>query len=319
MFQFVFWLKAIAAVFITNAHYADIWPISSLAFGGHLGNCIYFFLSGFCLYSIKDSFPRWFAKRIIRIYPALWIAATVDFLVGKNSADSVIALIHCYIYPTWYHFVGSIMLLYIFFYVIRFVGIKLKIDIRWFMLAIFVGFIILYIFCFDHSSYHIDEISEKWVRFQFAESMLLGALLREKYDVIKKEISFFNICSFLLLLVCYFVGKKAFSHFEELSAFQCFLPMILVLLIASMTVLCIKLEKNGFFASINRNLSRVVVFLSGITLEIYLVQYLVIMKLANIIFPVNFILVTSIIILYAWVLHKCSGFIQKKCSKLFGL
>lgn len=33
MFQFVYWLKAFAAIFITNAHYADIWPVPSLAFG----------------------------------------------------------------------------------------------------------------------------------------------------------------------------------------------------------------------------------------------------------------------------------------------
>lgn len=71
MFQFVYWLKAFAAILITNSHYADIWPVSRLAMGGHLGNCLYFFVSGFCLYSIRNSFPGWYAKRIVRIYPAL--------------------------------------------------------------------------------------------------------------------------------------------------------------------------------------------------------------------------------------------------------
>ena len=66
MFQFVYWLRALAAILITNSHYADIWPASAMAFGGHYGNCIYFFLSGFCLYNIGKSFPKWYAKRIVR-------------------------------------------------------------------------------------------------------------------------------------------------------------------------------------------------------------------------------------------------------------
>lgn len=96
MFQFVYWLRAIAAVMITNSHYADIWPISAMAFGGHFGNCIYFFLSGFCLYNIQESFPRWYAKRIIRIYPALWIVAAVKggiFAKAGNAIQGIVTFI----------------------------------------------------------------------------------------------------------------------------------------------------------------------------------------------------------------------------------
>lgn len=109
MFQFVYWLKAFAAILITNSHYADIWPVSKLAMGGHLGNCLYFFVSGFCLYSIRNSFPGWYAKRIVRIYPALWIVAAINLLVGFWRADSPMAYIHYLIYPTWYHFIASIL------------------------------------------------------------------------------------------------------------------------------------------------------------------------------------------------------------------
>ena len=116
MFQFVYWLKAFAAILITNSHYADIWPVSRLAMGGHLGNCLYFFVSGFCLYSIRNSFPGWYAKRIVRIYPALWIVAGINLLVGFWRADGPMAYIHYLIYPTWYHFIASILVLYIVYY-----------------------------------------------------------------------------------------------------------------------------------------------------------------------------------------------------------
>lgn len=119
MFQFVYWLRALAAILITNSHYADIWPASAMAFGGHYGNCIYFFLSGFCLYNIGKSFPKWYAKRIVRVYPALWIVAVVNLAVKFWSADGIMAYIHCLIYPTWYHFISSIMILYLIYYIIR--------------------------------------------------------------------------------------------------------------------------------------------------------------------------------------------------------
>lgn len=319
MFQFVYWLKAIAAILITNAHYADIWPIPSFAFGGHLGNCIYFFLSGFCLYNIKESFPRWYAKRIVRIYPALWIVNIVDLLAGRTSVSGFLAIVHCFLYPTWFHFVGSIMLLYILYYVIRYVQDKFKIATYWFMLIALLGFLILYCLGFDKSYYHIDDVNEKWVRFMFTESMLLGALFREKYDVIKQKITRLNVISFLGLTVLYFLGKKSFSYFKALSAAQCLLPMVLVLYVSSIAVLFIKLEKRGFFKSLNKKVSAIVEFIAGITLEIYLGQEIILWRLTDFVFPVNFILVTVCIVLYAWVIHKCSGFIQRKCIRLIGV
>ena len=316
MYQFVYWLKAAAVVLITNSHYGSIWPIPSLAAGGHLGNCIYFFLSGFCLYHIRESFPKWYAKRIIRIYPVMWIAAAVNFLVGDFKASSLSALVHCFIYPTWYHFIGSIMVLYILYYVIRWLQIRLKIDIRWVMLGVLLIYGVVYLTAFDRSYYHIDDVSEKWVRFQFLESMLLGALLREKYESADQKITRFNVASFLVLLVCYFGGKVSLSQFESVSQFQCFLPVTLVLLVYSIAVLAIKLEKNGFFASIHGGLNKLVVFVSTITLEIYVGQSLVIKKLEHLSFPVDFVLVTGLILVYAWMMHQCSSLIQNRLNKL---
>lgn len=316
MFQFVYYLKAIAALLITNSHYADIWPISSLALGGHIGNCIYFFLSGFCLYRIKEPFPKWYVKRLIRIYPALWIVNAVDLLVGRTKVSSFMAVIHCFIYPTWFHFIGSILLMYLLYYIIRFIQSKIKINIRWFMMIVFLAYIILYVFAFDKSYYHIDDVNEKWVRFMFFESMMLGALFREKYETIKPKITFLDVIAFLGLTVCYFVGKVALSHFEALSVVQFLLPMILVLYIASIAVIFIKLEKNGIFEKTNKKIGMVVAFIAGITLEIYLGQVIIIWKFASLVFPVNFVVVTAGIVLYAWLIHLCADFIQKKCSKL---
>ena len=104
MFQFVYWLRALAAILITNSHYADIWPASAMAFGGHYGNCIYFFLSGFCLYNIGKSFPKWYAKRIVRVYPALWIVAVVNLECGWDHGLYTLSYLS-YMVP--FHFIHN--------------------------------------------------------------------------------------------------------------------------------------------------------------------------------------------------------------------
>lgn len=318
MFYFVNWLKAIAAILITNSHYADIWPISSLAMGGHIGNCLYFFLSGFCLFNIKESFPKWYLKRIIRIYPALWIVNAIDLIAGRTHISEMMGFIHCFFYPTWFHFIGSIMVLYILYYVIRYAQKKMKFDIRWVMLAVLILFLILYVFCCDKSRYHIDDVNEKWVRFMFFESMMLGAYLREKYDSIESKIELVDVFLFGILTVLYFVGKVLLSRITELSIGQCFLPIILVMYIYSIAVLFIKMERNNFFSSISKNLNEVARLIAGITLEIYLGQTLVLWKITGLPFPISFFVVTGVVLLYAWIIHICSAFIQKKCFKVIG-
>ena len=316
MFEFVNWLRAVAAALITNSHYADIWPISSLAFGGHIGNCLYFFLSGFCLFNIKESFPKWYLKRIIRIYPALWIVNTIDLISGRTHIGEFMGFVHCYFYPTWFHFIGSIMLLYAVYYCVRVVQKKFRIDIKWFMALSLVLYLVIYVCCFDKSVYHIDDVNEKWVRFMFFESMLMGAWLREKYDTINSKISVMDIGLFGAFTIIYLVGKIAFSSISRLSIWQCFLPIILLVYIYSIAMLFIKLEKKKCFDTVSKKLNIAISFIAGITLEIYLGQHLIIWAITDLVFPISFVVVSFAIIVYAWLIHRLSQLIQNGVSKL---
>ena len=315
MFQFVNWLKMFAAMFITNAHYADIWPISALAHGGHLGNCLFFLVSGFCLYHIKDRFPKWYLKRVIRIYPALWIVVAVDLLVGRISVGSLIAVLRCCIFPTWYHFITSIMILYIAYYVVRSLQKKFVLNASAFV-VLFAGiFFLWYLFVFDKSTYHIDNGEE--ARFQFFQSMLLGAMLREKYEDIDSKIRGRFVVGTGFWLVLYFCMKVVVSKLGMFVSFQFMIPVALVLLVFHLALLAIKLEKRGFFSRVPAWANRVSVFMSGITLEIYLGQNLILYKFTHLPFPANFFVVTGLIVLYAWVIHKCASRIQSMAMKKF--
>lgn len=319
MFQFVNWLKAFATIFITNSHYGEIWPISAMAVGGHLGNCLFFMLSGFCMYNIRESFPRWYAKRILRIYPALWIVATVDFLVGRNSAHGIMAYVHCYLYPTWYHFITSIMLLYIGFYTVRWIHKKWNIGTGWFLGGLAFAFLVLYVTVFDRSYFHIDDIAEDWVRFQFFASMLVGILLRERYEKIEDKLTVWHSVRVLGLFVGYFLLKLLIGRMGHWAEYQGLIPVVQVLLVADMGILAIKLEKQHFFQRMPDWLNRGAAFLSGITLEIYLGQLLIFYWFQDLPFPVDFVLVTTLIVAYAWVVHKCASWISAKASKLLRL
>ena len=319
MFQFVNWLKAFATIFITNSHYGEIWPISAMAVGGHLGNCLFFMLSGFCMYNIRESFPRWYAKRILRIYPALWIVATVDFLVGRNSAHGIMAYVHCYIYPTWYHFITSIMLLYIGFYVVRWIQQKTKIGTEWFLGGLFVVFIVMYLTGYDRSYYHIDDVLENWVRFQFFASMLVGIWLRERCEKISDKLRIYHVLRVIGLMIAYFGVKVIIGRRGMYPQFQCILPVLQVLLVADMGVFAVKLEKRNCFKKMPMWLNRGASFLSGITLEIYLGQFLIFHWFQDLPFPIDFVLVTTLILVYAWIVHKCASWFSKKTIGLLKL
>jgi len=66
MIFFITVLRALAACLITNSHYTGIYPSDIIANGGLIGDIIFFAVSGYCLYNVKENFIKWYGKRIIR-------------------------------------------------------------------------------------------------------------------------------------------------------------------------------------------------------------------------------------------------------------
>ena len=108
-------LRALAACLITNVHYVGIYPTDSIANGGLIGDVLFFTVSGYCLYNVKLPFHRWYGKRLYRIYPPVLIITLVYLLLGTYSLADHNA-VWWFVYPTYYHFVASIIVLYIPFF-----------------------------------------------------------------------------------------------------------------------------------------------------------------------------------------------------------
>ena len=315
MIFFVTMLRALAAMIITNSHYVGIYPTDLIANGGLLGDVIFFAVSGFCLCNVKLSFPKWYLKRITRIYPQVIFITLLYLFIGifnLEGAVSFLSVLKFFVYPTSYHFIASIIVLYIPFYFIMKLD-KLREHIPILMAAVFVAQFLVYIFFIDKSSYTIDTVRAPFIRFLFGEAMLMGAYFRINIDLFRNKNKFYNWLLLVFLAGLYFASKMAFSKMQSISRYQ-LLNQIVLLALLFFVFRC--------FAGIDRKLEKlpkpikkIIEFISEITLEIYLVQIGIIKIFAeHFRFPINWLLLTAVIVAGAFVLHSAAKLLLKGCG-----
>lgn len=308
MVFFITVLRALAACLITNAHYTGIYPTDLIANGGLLGDVLFFAISGYCLYNVKKSFPSWYGKRFLRIYPPVLIITIVYFLVGSYTfADK--NFLWWFIYPTNYHFVASILVLYVpYYFVVKFEIFRKKIPLI--MLVVGLVYLIVYIFFYDKSYYHIDNVREWMIRFLFFESMLLGAYFRRNKEKFENKFHWYVPVVMVVAFVSYFGSKLFFSRYSAYSFLQIVNQGLIFVLLFFLF---------WFFASIDAKLQKLpkyikkpITFLSEITLEIYVVQLVLIAFIRpHLPFPLNWIAITASILIAAFLLHLVCKYIIK--------
>lgn len=319
MVFFITFIRAISAMIITNAHYTGVYPTDLIANGGLLGDVLFFAVSGYCLTNVKLSFGKWYAKRLLRIYPPVLIITAVYALTGFYRISGFFDFVEFFIYPTYYHFVASILVLYIPYYlVMKIDALRKRLPL---MLLITLGLeLLVYLLFFDRSTYHIDNVYSPMIWFLFFASMLIGAYIRQNDGKYRNNNKVINIIMALVLCVCYFASKMLFVKFSD-SALVCnlqiFNQLVLLLLLyflfATFAGIDAKLEK------LPKWIKAVLSFIGGMTLEIYLVQYVLIPVLNIGPFPVNWIIITAAIVASAFVLHFVSGKVIGLTDKLTGL
>lgn len=303
MVFFITFLRALAACFITNAHYTGIYPTDIIANGGLIGDVLFFAVSGYCLYNVKGNFSRWYGKRLIRVYVPVLIMTTIFLLLGSYVVSPDKNLSWWLIYPTYYHFVASIIVLYIPFFIVLKAKV-LKENIPLVVLAVFVVYILVYILVYDKTRYHIDTVREPMIRFLFFESMLLGAWFKKNDSKYRNCLKVWLPIATVITFVAYFVSKLFFARKAAYSDYQILNQLIIFVLLYLMFRLFASLD--GKLERIPGWLKSVITFVADITLEIYLVQYVLIdvIRSFNLPFPINWVTITTSIILSAFLLHK---------------
>lgn len=317
MFDFIYLLRIIAAILITNSHYEAIYPHSIIANGGLLGDVIFFAVSGFCLFPVKQAFPKWYGRRLKRIYPVVWIITTIYLVIGFYQAHSVSGFVKLLIYPTYYHFVASILLLYIVYYLAaKLLQARPERFERRFLILLAVlalAYALIYVLIYDRSYYHIDTVREPMIEFLYFFAMMIGLWFRHYKERFLGKGKVWPWLAALLLFAAYFASKLGFSRGIISSDYQFLNQMILLLLL-----LCLFRGFIGLEDKLHRmpeKLHKAMVFVAGFAFEIYLVQYALIPRLNIGPFPVNFLLVSGTIFLSALALHKLHDWVMALIEK----
>ena len=282
MIFFITFLRALAACVITNSHYTGIYPTDLIANGGLLGDILFFAVSGYCLYNIQypisaTGFARWYGKRIWRIYLPVLIITAVFMILGVYSLEEN-SVFWWYIYPTCYHFVASIVVLYVpFFFIMKIDMLRGKIPFL--MLGVAIAWIIVYLTVYDRSYYHIDTVREPMIRFLFMESMLLDAWFRRNDKNFRNNFKVVYPIAAIIASIIYFASKLLFSRNASFSGLQ-FLSQIaiFILLCCIFRTFC---GLDGKLERVPKIIKTVVKFISDMTLEIYIVQIGIIDPIRN--------------------------------------
>ena len=318
IFFFVTFLRALAALIITNAHYVGVYPTDLIANGGVLGDVLFFSISGFCLANPKLPFGKWLLHRYTRIYVVVWVITIAYILIGAYTVDSFIDVIKWFIHPTKYHFVASITLLYIpIYFIAKYYKLNTKSYIAM-MVALFAVQMAIYLCIYDYSYYHIDTVREPMILFLWIQTMILGLHFRWRCDndMVIKISRPIKIMASIILTILYFGSKMSFVKIESIAPFQILNQVALFLLLFLIFDIAQSYEKS-FESLSKKKIWFVIQWLSDHTLEIYCVQYVIIrtMRKWNLgPFPLNWFAITITIIVAALILRKVSQAIIKKIN-----
>ncbi len=300
MFEFINYLKLMATVLITNSHFGDIWPVSAMASGGLLGNIIFFAVSGYLLFNIKENFPKWFSKRFFRVYPAMAVFTLFAVAMGEYSLNNLSQAIKLFIYPTNYVFLVWLLVCYCIYYMIMFADGKNGKLLETVMIALFVMWTLVYVIFYDKSVYRVDNVSEPFILFLYLESMLLGAFFR-KHKVRFETFGFVKLFAALVCFGVYLVSKIVVSKMPALLNFQILNQFVILITLFFTFALFISLEP--LLKKMPSWLGACVKFISNITLQIYIVQFVIIEHFEELAFPLNLAVVSVLILAAASILY----------------
>lgn len=322
MYQFIIMLRALACLLITNSHQEEIYPIRLLASGGLLGDVIYFAISGYCLYSVaQKSFGKWYFRRLRRIYPPVWLTAGTLILTGVYGTVSTKRVLNLMFYPTHYHFVASILVLYIFyFFLMIFINRKQGEEEKWLKyiaIGLAVLYFIVYYTIYDRSYYHIDNVNSKMIWPLYFLAMMIGLWFRRHE---KEYLGKGGILPWLFTFACaiaYFGTKFTISRGIIPASLQWTNQLVLLALLVGIFRSFIGSEE--IIKRLPSSVTAPFRFIADMAFELYLSQAVIIPTFNTGIetFPYNFVVTISITFLFAWLVHSVTNIILQLTDMLF--
>lgn len=286
-------LKFFAVLLITNSHMESLYgKYSALATGGAIGDVLFFFCSGFILFLGRERrFDNYYKRRINRIYPTVFMWALMAATIFHRHSDMLDVVLN-----GGGRFVSCIMIYYAVLHFIRkFAFNHLKIVFGFFVLISLAWYLVM-----DKSAnYNMYGATYfKWCHyFMF---MLLGAILGShpikqkivfKYDLIK-------VISCIVMFYGILIAGRRWYFMHDMQVVS-LLPLL------GVTYYFYKICKSDvlgklYYAPIT---GAIIKMISGLCLEVYLVQGVLFTDRFNGFFPFNLLIIFVLILLVAYILR----------------
>lgn len=290
-------LKFLAVFLIINSHMDALYVrYSMLATGGAIGDALFLFASGYTLLLSKRhlSFGNWYKRRINRIYPSVFVCVVVRALLMQSIKLPLSAL--------WGQFVIAIMAYYILLYAIKRYAMK---YIPGILFVTGVVSLLVYVLWFpykyetgERGMYGITTLYRWLPYFAF---ILLGAWMGLK----REELKFRATMDFIKMTICliFFYGVQLVA-----KRWTCVAPYQIMTLLPLVGIVFYfyKWCHAEFLKKMYRKKTchAVIMTISGLCLESYLIQSSVFTTKMNGIFPLNLPIMIFIVLLVSF-LCKC--------------
>lgn len=313
--NFIHLLKAIAIVIITFSHFKPLLPekIAFIASGGALGCALFFFCSGFTLFkSVHNNkypnFYNYFFKRISRIYPSIWVFLCLMILFNQMPFNFSNFLFP----PTRYWFLQAIIIFYFaFYFVIKYFSRYL---IQIFFLLIILSTIIYFVN--EHSTWIIDyPLNPTYVHWiYYFAIMIMGAYFYDKKYLPKKTGNISAVINVLILLFLILVlyGIKFLVMKEKLPLNSQLLFPYLLFVVTFMFY-----KTSLIYVNFLSKFEIIIKTLSKLTLEIYIVQFLIIYSCMRLSFPYGFLMAICSILISSYILNLSSSTLYNMLNSIF--
>lgn len=309
MWTFVYWLKLLATVLITNSHFSGVWPISALATGGMLGNVIFFAVSGFCLAEVKDGFLKFMGKRALRIFPSMLLFSFFAAAIGQYPLTSLYDFVYFfrrYIFLVW------MIILCIPFYFVAKLGKKYKSTLECALMITAVLWLATYLIFVDKTNYVVDTVESPFIMYLYFAAMLVGALFKKQAEDVR-ALGFWHFAFALCGMAVYFATKLLFVKVQKLAFLQ---PINqLTIIIALVLIFRLALASEQILNKLNKHVNSAVKLISSFTLQIYVVQFLIIGRFSSLVFPLNLGVIVSLILVSGAGLFYTDKYLQKGIYK----
>ncbi|MEZ0389141.1 MAG: acyltransferase family protein [Verrucomicrobium sp.] len=267
-------LLAMALVF--NSHLEEYHVRPWLAGDGLLGNSMFFALSGYrislSLSLQTTSFLSFLKRRLIRIYPTVWLVVlilgpTAGWLAPASTLSGIFSL---FIWPTRFTYVSGIVPIYVLLYLME--RLRPCVRTRFILLAATLALSVLTAFSSSANPLSLSAVNPWAYAFLFFSVALAGSILAQTSQWRRTTV---RIAMFAGILVVSYLSLKLFSALSR--DWSHFLPILLLGAISAVAIVAAVMP-GRLTAPIDNVpvISRCSAFVARYSLEIYTVHCIVI-------------------------------------------